>query len=79
MVLMALASQVETASGDLLTGEPQVVDQGTARNSAEALQRVAMLDRLMAASRRALAWVEAMQNTDGGWGAFDRDNDHEFL
>lgn len=79
MVLMALASQVETAGGDLFSGEPQVVDQGTARSSAEALQRVARLDRLVAASRRALAWVEAMQNTDGGWGAFDRNNDHEFL
>jgi squalene-hopene/tetraprenyl-beta-curcumene cyclase len=28
---------------------------------------------------RAIAWTLAMQNRDGGWGAFDRDNDAEFL
>ena len=32
-----------------------------------------------AATRRAVGWLEAMQNTDGGWGAFDRDNNSEFL
>ena len=31
------------------------------------------------AMQRALDWVLALQNRDGGWGAFDRDNDHEFL
>lgn len=28
---------------------------------------------------RAIGWTLAMQNRDGGWGAFDRDNDAEFL
>jgi squalene-hopene/tetraprenyl-beta-curcumene cyclase len=28
---------------------------------------------------RADKWMLAMQNRDGGWGAFDRDNDREFL
>jgi len=28
---------------------------------------------------RAEAWMLAMQNRDGGWGAFDRDNDARFL
>jgi squalene-hopene/tetraprenyl-beta-curcumene cyclase len=79
MVLMALASQVDSAGGDVISGEPPVIDQATVRTTAEARQRVARLDRLMAASRRAFAWVEAMQNSDGGWGAFDRNNDHEFL
>jgi squalene-hopene/tetraprenyl-beta-curcumene cyclase len=32
-----------------------------------------------AAIGRALRWLEAMQNSDGGWGAFDRDNNSEFL
>ena len=27
----------------------------------------------------ALAWLRAMQNSDGGWGAFDRNNNKEFL
>lgn len=31
------------------------------------------------AIRRAINWVTAMQNTDGGWGAFDRGCDKEFL
>jgi squalene-hopene/tetraprenyl-beta-curcumene cyclase len=38
-----------------------------------------MLDRLAAATNRAVDWVQAMQNRDGGWGAFDRNNDAEFL
>jgi squalene-hopene/tetraprenyl-beta-curcumene cyclase len=32
-----------------------------------------------AAIRRGSRWLEAMQNDDGGWGAFDRDNNCEFL
>jgi squalene-hopene/tetraprenyl-beta-curcumene cyclase len=31
------------------------------------------------ACERAGKWILAMQNRDGGWGAFDRDNDAEFL
>jgi squalene-hopene/tetraprenyl-beta-curcumene cyclase len=46
-----------------------------------ALQRVDYPDkaRMEAATRRALAWLLAMQNTDGGWGAFDHNNDRQFL
>lgn len=42
-----------------------------------ALQRVDYPDRprLQQAVRRGLAWLLSMQNRDGGWGAFDRDND----
>jgi len=32
-----------------------------------------------AAIARATRWLEAMQSADGGWGAFDRDNNCEFL
>jgi squalene-hopene/tetraprenyl-beta-curcumene cyclase len=28
---------------------------------------------------KALRWLESMQNSDGGWGAFDRNIDHELL
>ena len=35
--------------------------------------------RRKAALERALAWELAMQNRDGGWGAFDKDCDREYL
>jgi squalene-hopene/tetraprenyl-beta-curcumene cyclase len=35
--------------------------------------------RVDAAIARARRWLEAMQSADGGWGAFDRDNDMELL
>jgi squalene-hopene/tetraprenyl-beta-curcumene cyclase len=46
-----------------------------------ALQRVAYPDpaRLEQAVRCGTAWVLSMQNRDGGWGAFDRDNDSTIL
>ncbi|MBI3670574.1 MAG: squalene--hopene cyclase [Acidobacteria bacterium] len=42
-----------------------------------ALQRVDYPDqpRMERAIRRGLAWLLSMQNRDGGWGAFDKDND----
>jgi squalene-hopene/tetraprenyl-beta-curcumene cyclase len=81
MVVMALASQLESAAGVPGTSPPalQLIDQTAVASPVEARQRVAAIDRLAAASQRALNWVLAMQNRDGGWGAFDRDNDHEFL
>jgi squalene-hopene/tetraprenyl-beta-curcumene cyclase len=46
-----------------------------------ALEQVAYPDqaRLNAAITAGLAWLIAMQNRDGGWGAFDRNNDCEIL
>jgi squalene-hopene/tetraprenyl-beta-curcumene cyclase len=46
-----------------------------------ALQRVKFPDakRMEAAIRRGVQWLLSMQNRDGGWGAFDRDNDRRFL
>jgi squalene-hopene/tetraprenyl-beta-curcumene cyclase len=46
-----------------------------------ALRRVAYPDRarLERAMRRGVRWVLGMQNRDGGWGAFDRDNDRQIL
>jgi squalene-hopene/tetraprenyl-beta-curcumene cyclase len=35
--------------------------------------------RLQAAIATSLAWLIAMQNDDGGWGAFDRNNDRALL
>jgi squalene-hopene/tetraprenyl-beta-curcumene cyclase len=36
-------------------------------------------DALAAATRRAIAWLKAMQSRDGGWAAFDADNDRHSL
>jgi squalene-hopene/tetraprenyl-beta-curcumene cyclase len=46
-----------------------------------ALQRVKYPDpkRMQAAVRRGIQWLLSMQNRDGGWGAFDRDNNKAFL
>jgi squalene-hopene/tetraprenyl-beta-curcumene cyclase len=37
------------------------------------------LRRVAAAIGRGVTWLRAMQNSDGGWAAFDRDNDLELL
>jgi squalene-hopene/tetraprenyl-beta-curcumene cyclase len=46
-----------------------------------ALQRVKYpaTARLEMAARRGLTWLLSMQNRDGGWGAFDHDNDRRYL
>jgi squalene-hopene/tetraprenyl-beta-curcumene cyclase len=46
-----------------------------------ALQRVKFPDeaRMESAVRRGVQWLLSMQNRDGGWAAFDRDNDSKFL
>ncbi|MBI3838188.1 MAG: terpene cyclase/mutase family protein [Planctomycetia bacterium] len=81
MVVMALHSQMGTAQNATgpLPANLQWIDQTTVANPSEARQRISTLDQLAAASERALNWVLALQNRDGGWGAFDRSNDHEFL
>jgi squalene-hopene/tetraprenyl-beta-curcumene cyclase len=46
-----------------------------------ALARVAYPDAtpMRAAMRRGLAWLLSMQNSDGGWGAFDHENNLDLL
>ncbi|HVX63247.1 MAG TPA: terpene cyclase/mutase family protein [Pirellulales bacterium] len=79
MVMMALEGQFSASSESALPPElnlvadrrgaaPETSDDGSLR-----------LGRITGAIERAERWVLAMQNRDGGWGAFDRDNDHEFL
>jgi squalene-hopene/tetraprenyl-beta-curcumene cyclase len=42
-------------------------------------QREAELDDTLSAIELGQRWMLAMQNRDGGWGAFDRNNNREFL
>ncbi len=46
-----------------------------------ALGRVAYPDEgsLRSSMRRGMAWLLSMQNSDGGWGAFDHENNRQFL
>jgi squalene-hopene/tetraprenyl-beta-curcumene cyclase len=46
-----------------------------------ALQRVdhPSPEKMRAAAKRGIDWLVSMQNADGGWGGFDKDNDRQFL
>jgi squalene-hopene/tetraprenyl-beta-curcumene cyclase len=58
---------------------PAWVAQEKASSLEAAREYAGVMDRVAAACERARRWILAMQNRDGGWGAFDKDNDHEFL
>jgi squalene-hopene/tetraprenyl-beta-curcumene cyclase len=66
MVVIALATWRATVAAA----------HGAGRIGRDDSARVAAVGAAMA---RASRWLEAMQNIDGGWGAFDRDNNCEFL
>lgn len=46
---------------------------------AEAVAAIETLRPLLGAISRGVRWIAGMQNRDGGWGAFDRDNDREIF
>ncbi|HEX3659149.1 MAG TPA: squalene--hopene cyclase [Pirellulales bacterium] len=52
---------------------------GPSPTSASAADDGDLLKRSSDAIAGAQSWLLAMQNRDGGWGAFDRDNDRRFL
>jgi squalene-hopene/tetraprenyl-beta-curcumene cyclase len=88
MVLMALKGsgvvveeRYSASENDLATttAEPLDVHFTTASNLTDAHRSILRVDRVDTACDRAERWLRAMQNHDGGWGAFDRDNDREFL
>jgi squalene-hopene/tetraprenyl-beta-curcumene cyclase len=54
-------------------------ESGVRRAGGVSLPVTLPLRGAVAACQRARRWILAMQNRDGGWGAFDRDNDAEFL
>ncbi|MFO0871849.1 MAG: squalene--hopene cyclase [Pirellulales bacterium] len=72
MVLMALRSQFAATDRQ----RTLLAQRTTAASVHESVRR---FDRVQAACRRGVAWTLAMQNRDGGWGAFDKDNDLELL
>ncbi|MBI2824647.1 MAG: squalene--hopene cyclase [Planctomycetia bacterium] len=76
MVLMALAEQFSPSAGGVATTGAMSGDNRDPRPEADA---EAILARTTRAIERGEQWALAMQNRDGGWGAFDRDNDRQFL
>jgi squalene-hopene/tetraprenyl-beta-curcumene cyclase len=59
----------------LMALEAQFTDSGIRRCEAAS----GLWGRARAAVDRGLRWVSAMQNDDGGWAAFDRNNNRQFL
>lgn len=86
MVMMAFREQLESAEADVLTPAPRPShENGSALESADPATlsdskiQLRNLERMLGGIDRGRRWVMAMQNSDGGWGAFDRNNDAEFL
>ena len=81
MVVMALGNQFEKWAypDGSLPPTLQLIDHTHANGRQAAYQRIVALDEIAAACARGERWVRALQNRDGGWGAFDKDNDRELL
>ena len=81
MVAMSLRQRFEEVpdtNGSLPPGL-HLVEEATASSLDQGRQKIAAFEQTLAAIRRADRWIAAMQNKDGGWGAFDKDNDRQFL
>lgn len=81
MALLALRdSYLKTHTQDAaLPPNLRLIAEAKARNVPDARCQAMLLDDIVSATQRAANWMLAMQNRDGGWGAFDRDNTAEFL
>jgi len=81
MVLMALreAFAQRGISDVALPPGLELVADAKVEGMPQARLRAAMVDRIASAVERGRRWMLAMQNRDGGWGAFDRNNDAQFL
>lgn len=80
MVLMAMHSRFAepTEEHEALPPELKLATLPPDENK-ENRRRVAEFEDTVAAIDRGQSWLLAMQNSDGGWGAFDRNNNREFL
>lgn len=80
MVLMALKAAYgqSEATRPELPPELRLILDGQGESD-EVIRQVGRLDHTAKAIDFGREWLMAMQNDDGGWGAFDRNNDNEFL
>lgn len=76
MVLMALEEQFSDVP--LLASAAALPAHAVGRR-VKSDDTSAILEETVQAIDRGEQWLLAMQNRDGGWGAFDRDNDRQFL
>lgn len=86
MVVMALQKQFAPSAMNSLEPGDDDDELGALRQENTDLRarqkqslRTELLGQSMAAIDRAERWMIGMQNRDGGWGAFDKNNDREFL
>ena len=80
MVLMALEEQFsEWPALPAAATVPARAGKRVTTNDGSAIDNSAILEETVQAIDRGEQWLLAMQNRDGGWGAFDRDNDRQFL
>jgi len=87
MVLMALREQFEAADevqsphpeGTRPPPDLRLLLHSTDQSRRTAVEQIDLADRSAAAIQRGLRWLLAMQNDDGGWAAFDRNNNRRFL
>jgi squalene-hopene/tetraprenyl-beta-curcumene cyclase len=78
MALMALAEEFRPRPDRCLSADLTLCAATPAAAESNAT-RDEQLSRMTCAIERGERWMLAMQNRDGGWGAFDRDNDRDFL
>ena len=86
MVLMALQGQLDPsrlgATAGLPSSAPSVQEESrriTAGQASSGTLESSAATPVAAAIDCGRRWILAMQNRDGGWGAFDRDNNRQFL
>ncbi len=85
MVMMALREQLFRQDDHKQVSHQRAQTLHEAKRVAATLSQSASQDiatsprQVAAACERGRRWVLALQNRDGGWGAFDKDNDSEFL
>jgi len=72
-----LTGNSRTSSGK--ESDLSMVVAGATGSPSRVVADVERMQPILAAIRRAVKWTAAMQSRNGGWGAFDADNDREIL